>query len=82
MLLFVHADAIKLVALPKLGFANFFRGSLLSRPRASSGPMEGTKKRKRDADLPRITYDAGTRTFDRLFKGMTLSNGAFGRLNP
>jgi hypothetical protein len=31
--------------------------------------MEETKKRKRDVELPRITYNAASRTFDRLFKG-------------
>ncbi|KAF8967903.1 hypothetical protein BDZ97DRAFT_1916477 [Flammula alnicola] len=30
--------------------------------------MELTKKRKRERELPRIIYDAATRTFDRLFK--------------
>jgi hypothetical protein len=31
--------------------------------------MEVPKKRKRDVDYPRITYDAATKVFDRLFKG-------------
>lgn len=31
--------------------------------------MEVPQKRKRDVDCPRITYDAGTKVFDRLFKG-------------
>ncbi|KDR75752.1 hypothetical protein GALMADRAFT_500086, partial [Galerina marginata CBS 339.88] len=34
--------------------------------------METTKKRKRDGELPRITYDTATRTFDRLFKEESL----------
>jgi hypothetical protein len=33
--------------------------------------MEG-KKRKREADYPRIIYHTSNRTFDRLFKGTTL----------
>ncbi|KAF8070579.1 hypothetical protein FPV67DRAFT_1487906 [Lyophyllum atratum] len=35
--------------------------------------MEKGKKRKRDADYPRIAYHTSTRTFDRLFKEDTLS---------
>lgn len=31
--------------------------------------MEKGKKRKRNLDLPRITYHASDRTFERLFKG-------------
>ena len=31
--------------------------------------MEVPKKRKRDVDWPRITYDTSTKVFDRLFKG-------------
>ena len=31
--------------------------------------MEVPKKRKRDVDCPRITYDTSTKVFDRLFKG-------------
>lgn len=31
--------------------------------------MESHKKRKRDVDCPRITYDTSTKVFDRLFKG-------------
>ena len=31
--------------------------------------MEVPKKRKRDVDCPRITYDTSTKMFDRLFKG-------------
>jgi hypothetical protein len=31
--------------------------------------MEKGKKRKRNLDLPRITYHASGRTFERLFKG-------------
>jgi len=37
------------------------------------------KRRKREKEYPRITYDAATRTFDRLFKGITLTfNGSKG----
>lgn len=37
---------------------------------------EGSKKRKRDVDvpMPRITYIAASRTFDRLFKGNDLGS--------
>jgi len=31
--------------------------------------MEISKKRKRDVNYPRITYEATTKVFDRLFKG-------------
>jgi len=53
--------------------ANFSRtqASLLDLPLPSS-TIEMLKKRKLDiveVDYPRITYDAATRTFDRLFKG-------------
>lgn len=34
--------------------------------------MEASKKRKRDIDYPRITYDVADRTFDRLFKEESL----------
>lgn len=34
--------------------------------------MERGKKRKRNLDLPRITYHASDRTFERLFKGTQL----------
>jgi len=35
---------------------------------------EGSKKRKRDVEVPRITYIAASRTFDRLFKGNDLDS--------
>lgn len=35
---------------------------------------EREKKRKRDVEVPRITYTAATRTFDRLFKGNDLNS--------
>ena len=31
--------------------------------------MDVPKKRKRDVDCPRITYDTSSKVFDRLFKG-------------
>ena len=31
--------------------------------------MEVSKKRKRDVDCPRITFETSTKVFDRLFKG-------------
>jgi hypothetical protein len=34
--------------------------------------MERGKKRKRNLDLPRITYHASDRTFERLFKGTVI----------
>jgi hypothetical protein len=36
---------------------------------SSPSTMEVPKKRKRDVDCPRITYDTSTKVFDRLFKG-------------
>ncbi|KAG6918551.1 hypothetical protein DXG01_013641 [Tephrocybe rancida] len=35
--------------------------------------MESSKKRKRDADYPRIAYHTSTRTFDRLFRENSLA---------
>ena len=45
--------------------------------------MEVPKKRKRDVDCPRITYDTSTKVFDRLFKGDSRVNLFFWiSLNP
>ena len=48
---------------------NFLLRAFLSPLHMTPDTPEKVKKRKRDVELPRITYTAASRTFDRLFKG-------------